>query len=187
MTKSLSLLLNKNDVNGSLLNMSKSLASFHLTGILTCLKTNVHLQSVTVPGKKLMDTSVDHLFKNGEDVFTAGAVTQQQAEADTPTATPTAATAPSLPDTQKTRLVTEYHRQVRTCLYCRPTNIFSFVHKYFPLQKTAQPPAQASVPEEVGPVTSATGTSVTVTQDAADTAGKPKFIKVRGCRRLKNS
>ena len=86
-----------------------------------CLLTNVHLQSVTVPGKKLMDTSVDHLFKNGEDVFTAGAVTQQQAEADTPTATPTAATAPSLPDTQKTRLVTEYHRQVRTC----PTNIFT--------------------------------------------------------------
>ena len=32
MTKSLSLLLNKNDINGSLLNMSKSLASFHLTG-----------------------------------------------------------------------------------------------------------------------------------------------------------
>ena len=31
MTKSLSLLLNKND-NSSLLNMSKSLASFHLTG-----------------------------------------------------------------------------------------------------------------------------------------------------------
>ena len=31
MTKSLSLLLNKND-NGSLLNMSRSLASFHLTG-----------------------------------------------------------------------------------------------------------------------------------------------------------
>ena len=78
-----------------------------------CPLTN--LQSVTVlSGKKLMDTSVDHLFKNGEDVFTAGAVTQQQAEADTPTATPTAATAPSLPDTQKTRLVTEYHRQVRT-------------------------------------------------------------------------
>ena len=72
-----------------------------------------------------MDTSVDHLFKNGEDVFTTGAVTQQQAEADTPTATPTAATAPSLPDTQKTRLVTEYHRQVRTC----PTNI-EYFHKY---------------------------------------------------------
>ena len=54
-----------------------------------------------------------------------------------------------------------------------------FVHKYFPLQKTAQPPAQASVPEEVGPVTSATGTSVTVTQDTADTSGKPKFIKVK--------
>jgi len=58
MTKSLSLLLNKSvdgvgGSNGSLLNMSRSLASFHLTG------------------KKLMDTSVDHLFRTGEDVFTA--------------------------------------------------------------------------------------------------------------------
>ena len=36
MTKSLSLLLNKND-NSSLVNMSKSLASFHLTGVFTLI------------------------------------------------------------------------------------------------------------------------------------------------------
>ena len=59
MTKSLSLLLSKSQdasssaPSGGLLNMSKSLASFHLTG------------------KKLMDTSVDQLFRAGEDVFTA--------------------------------------------------------------------------------------------------------------------
>ena len=59
MTKSLSLLLSKSQdassSSGGLLNMSKSLASFHLTG------------------KKLMDTSVDQLFRAGEDVFTAPA------------------------------------------------------------------------------------------------------------------
>merc|ERR1719270_914290 len=59
MTKSLSLLLSKSQDassapgGGGLLNMSKTLASFHLTG------------------KKLMDTSVDQLFRAGEDVFTA--------------------------------------------------------------------------------------------------------------------
>ena len=51
-----------------------------------------------------MDTSVDHLFKNGEDVFTAGQAAShnddkgQQTEA-------------AADDEQKTKLVSEYHRQ----------------------------------------------------------------------------
>eukprot|EP00092_Neocalanus_flemingeri_P034667 GFUD01037715.1.p1 GENE.GFUD01037715.1~~GFUD01037715.1.p1 ORF type:complete len:790 (-),score=138.70 GFUD01037715.1:532-2901(-) len=85
MTKSLSLLLSKSDNTGSLL-MSKSLASFHLTG------------------KKLMDTSVDHLFKNGEDVFTAP---PGQSDGENPRPV----TTPDHLDKQKTRLVSEYHRQ----------------------------------------------------------------------------
>ena len=79
--------------------MSKSLASFHLTG------------------KKLMDTSVDHLFKNGEDVFTAGAVSQmsshQLLDADTPIGPGPSVTVETaaITDKQKTKLVSEYHRQ----------------------------------------------------------------------------
>jgi len=134
MTKSLSLLLNKNDINGSLLNMSKSLASFHLTG------------------KKLMDTSVDHLFKNGDDVFTAGAVAQQQqlqtqdgADVTTPT---TSTGVETNTDKQKTKLVSEYHRQ-----------------------KTAQP-SDDVVNVKIG----AGQTSIANINE--DNAGKPKFIKV---------
>ena len=94
MTKSLSLLLSKSQDassapgGGGLLNMSKSLASFHLTG------------------KKLMDTSVDQLFRAGEDVFTApppssssemGGGAQQQGGKEAPGA--------GAADRQKTRLV----------------------------------------------------------------------------------
>jgi len=100
MTKSLSLLLSKSQDassapgGGGLLNMSKSLASFHLTG------------------KKLMDTSVDQLFRAGEDVFTApppssssemGGGAQQQGGKEAPGA--------GAADRQKTRLVSQYHRQ----------------------------------------------------------------------------
>ena len=140
MTKSLSLLLNKNDINGSLLNMSKSLASFHLTG------------------KKLMDTSVDHLFKNGEDVFTAGAVSQmsshQLLDADTPTGPGPSVTVETaaITDKQKTKLVSEYHRQ-----------------------KSQAPATTQETSEEtsnnVKMVASNNG-------NPEDLAGKPKFIKV---------
>jgi len=51
-----------------------------------------------------MDTSVDHLFKNGEDVFTAP---PGQSEGESPRPVPT----PEHVDKQKTRLVSEYHRQ----------------------------------------------------------------------------
>ena len=96
MTKSLSLLLSKSQDassapgGGGLLNMSKSLASFHLTG------------------KKLMDTSVDQLFRAGEDVFTApppssssemGGGAQQQGGKEAPGA--------GAADRQKTRLVSQ--------------------------------------------------------------------------------
>ena len=96
MTKSLSLLLSKSQDassapgGGGLLNMSKSLASFHLTG------------------KKLMDTSVDQLFRAGEDVFTApppssssemGGGAQQQGGKEAPGA--------GAADRQKTRLVNQ--------------------------------------------------------------------------------
>ena len=56
-----------------------------------------------------MDTSVDHLFKNGDDVFTAGAVAQQQqlqtqdgADVTTPT---TSSGVETNTDKQKTKLV----------------------------------------------------------------------------------
>ena len=52
-----------------------------------------------------MDTSVDHLFKNGEDVFTATGVSQQEDN------TRDAAVGGVDNDKQKTKLVTEYHRQ----------------------------------------------------------------------------
>ena len=55
-----------------------------------------------------MDTSVDHLFKNGEDVFTAGAVSQQQ-DAETPTATPSGVDINNS-DKQKTKLVRYFSR-----------------------------------------------------------------------------
>ena len=50
-----------------------------------------------------MDTSVDHLFKNGDDVFKSGGAPAAEE------AGPTAETAED--DKQKTRLVSEYHRQ----------------------------------------------------------------------------
>ena len=96
MTKSLSLLLSKSQDassapgGGGLLNMSKSLASFHLTG------------------KKLMDTSVDQLFRAGEDVFTApppssssemGGGVQQQGGKEA---------GAGAADRQKTRLVSQH-------------------------------------------------------------------------------
>ena len=50
-----------------------------------------------------MDTSVDHLFKNGDDVFKSGGASAAEE------------TGPSVEsgedDKQKTRLVSEYHRQ----------------------------------------------------------------------------
>ena len=58
-----------------------------------------------------MDTSVDHLFKNGDDVFTAGAVVtqpqQQQQDVETPTQqTPSSGVVESgASDKQKTKLV----------------------------------------------------------------------------------
>ena len=60
-------------------------------------------------GKKLMDTSVDHLFKNGDDVFTAGAVAQQppqppQDGSDASTPTTSTGVEPNS-DKQKTKLV----------------------------------------------------------------------------------
>ena len=62
MTKSLSLLLNKND-NGSLLNMSKSLASFHLTGetkecvkayLSFCLEAKISLRNINLIQKRII-------------------------------------------------------------------------------------------------------------------------------------
>ena len=50
-----------------------------------------------------MDTSVDHLFKNGEDVFKSGGAPASEE------AGPTVDVAED--DKQKTRLVSEYHRQ----------------------------------------------------------------------------
>ena len=50
-----------------------------------------------------MDTSVDHLFKNGDDVFKSGGA--PAAEEAGPTVEP------AEDDKQKTRLVSEYHRQ----------------------------------------------------------------------------
>ena len=50
-----------------------------------------------------MDTSVDHLFKNGDDVFKSGGAPAAEE------AGPTGETAEV--DKQKTRLVSEYHRQ----------------------------------------------------------------------------
>ena len=50
-----------------------------------------------------MDTSVDHLFKNGEDVFKSGGAPASDE------AGPTVDVAED--DKQKTRLVSEYHRQ----------------------------------------------------------------------------
>ena len=52
-----------------------------------------------------MDTSVDHLLKNGEDVFTATGVSHQEDN------TRDAAVGGVDNDKQKTKLVTEYHRQ----------------------------------------------------------------------------
>ena len=106
MTKSLSLLLSKSQDassapgGGGLLNMSKSLASFHLTG------------------KKLMDTSVDQLFRAGEDVFTApppssssemGGGAQQQGGKEAPGA--------GAADRQKTRLVSQNQTNIQPILY----------------------------------------------------------------------
>ena len=99
MTKSLSLLLSKSQdasssssaPGGGLLNMSKSLASFHLTG------------------KKLMDTSVDQLFRAGEDVFTAPAPPSTSELGGQQGGGKEAAVAAA--DRQKTRLVSQYHRE----------------------------------------------------------------------------
>ena len=49
-----------------------------------------------------MDTSVDHLFKNGDDVFKSGGAPASEEAVPVDTAED---------DKQKTRLVSEYHRQ----------------------------------------------------------------------------
>ena len=63
---------------------------------------------LNLTGKKLMDTSVDHLFKNGDDVFKSGGATATSAEEAGPTVDTTE------DGKQKTRLMSEYHRQKAT-------------------------------------------------------------------------
>ena len=60
---------------------------------------------LNITGKKLMDTSVDHLFKNGDDVFKSGGASAPVAEEAGPPVDR------AEDDKQKTRLVSEYHRQ----------------------------------------------------------------------------
>ena len=88
-----------------------------------------------------MDTSVDHLFKNVDEVIKSGGAVAEE----TVTAGETAEG-----DRQKTRLVSEYHRQ-KTAASATTTS-----------SSTPAPPAEDSVK---GPVRGEEG-------------GKPKFIKV---------
>ena len=80
---------NGNGASSNMVDMSKSLASFHLS-------SGGQVSAQSVLRNKAMDESVDHLFKEGESVAPQEGSSKG---------------APELPDKTKTQMLSEFHRQ----------------------------------------------------------------------------
>jgi len=141
MTKSLSLLLNRQESRGEMTDMSKSLASFHLTG------------------KKLMDTSVDQLFKERE-------------------LTPTIKEEPATENNINNKSVLSTKPVLKSSVPTAPKSGLAALPGYRQSQQQQQPVETPRSSREGTPGSPISSRFPETRQVNQEDMGKPKFIKV---------